>query len=200
MDLIGHFLLYVNVYININYIFVYNNMNTILSQIGKLGPLILAFTSTYFLWGKTYILSFYWIGIVFNILFNFIVKGILKQSRPNIDKKVFNLAQKNHRRFIKYDGQYIDIYGMPSGHSQQVFFSLLHYFFFINNSIWITIFYIFIAFLTAIERVIDNYHTINQVLVGSIIGLIIAYLIHYAITEHLKGKLTPKDDDNSLVK
>ena len=175
-------------------------MNTILSNIGRYGPIILAITSTYFLWGKSYILTFYWIGIIFNIVFNYIVKGIIKQSRPNIEKKVFNLAEKNHNRFITYKGHSIDIYGMPSGHSQQVFFSLLHYFFFINESFWISIFYIFITFLTAIERIIDNYHTFNQVLVGSIIGLIVAYIIHYIITEHLKGKLNPKEDDNSLVK
>ena len=55
--------------------------------------------------------------------------------------------------------------------------------------------YIFITLITLTQRVVDNHHTILQVIFGSIIGCIVGYLAYKMAEINLKGKNSAKKDD-----
>lgn len=94
--------------------------------------------------------------ILFNSIVNMITKNILKQPRPTNNSFSF------------------DKYGMPSGHAQAVWFMV---FYNLNkssnrqNTLLITL-----AFVSCAQRIYTNKHTLEQVLVGSLIGSIFGLL------------------------
>jgi membrane-associated phospholipid phosphatase len=70
------------------------------------------------------------------------------------------------------------MYGMPSGHSSSVAFSTA-YMFFALHSKKISSLYLFITIVTAIQRVIYNFHYLDQVFIGFIVGTVIAAAAYY---------------------
>jgi membrane-associated phospholipid phosphatase len=115
-------------------------------------------------WTKLFIFT---VGIYVNTMINMTLKQIIKDPRP-----------KNPIKFLNSDrfDNNITIYGMPSGHSQNVFFSLFYLYLTTHKIIPWTLVGICIAILTFFERLYFNNHSIPQLLVGSILGSIIAYL------------------------
>ena len=69
--------------------------------IGYLAPNILFIISCYLLRNKPFILMYYFIGFFINILFNVILKSIIKQPRPSEDIKLFNIAINHENKKIK---------------------------------------------------------------------------------------------------
>jgi membrane-associated phospholipid phosphatase len=55
--------------------------------------------------------------------------------------------------------------------------------------------YLLITLITLIQRVVDNHHTILQVIFGSIIGIALGYVGYRMALINLEGKKTPKKDD-----
>jgi membrane-associated phospholipid phosphatase len=102
-------------------------------------------------------------------LVNFIAKSITKQPRPS--------HTRHTTRFILKDGLLYDVYGMPSGHAQSVVFSTVYYYLVMNNGF--LLFFIGISMITLVERVHDHHHTVMQVMVGAILGGLIAVLAVY---------------------
>ena len=168
----------------------------LIHEIGKYGPIILIITSFYLLWNKPNLYFYYVVGVFINSILNIILKGIFLQPRPNEDIKDFNLALKNGRLFIFKNGIIpLDIFGMPSGHSQSAFFSCAFIYLALRqlNILW---FYLSISFITIYQRVSYKYHSVLQVLVGGVIGVIFAYLVYYLSQQKIKGIIREKQDDN----
>lgn len=165
-----------------------------LKIIEKYGPIIVILCSILYLINKPTYLFFYTIGTIINIILNLTLKYIIKDNRPSVsekEKKIITLANKND-----YFNS-IDKYGMPSGHAQSLGFSIGFMYIFIKKSylLWI---YIIISCITLIQRYINNKHTILQLLIGYVIGMIIG-LIFYKIGNHSnKGYLFKKKDDNAF--
>lgn len=90
------------------------------------------------------------------LLLNTILKNIIKSPRPIITDKYGELQK----------------YGMPSGHSQIIWFIL---FYKPKQDIQHLIGFI-IAILSSYQRIITKNHYIEQVIIGSIIGIIFAYV------------------------
>jgi membrane-associated phospholipid phosphatase len=169
-------------------------MFTLLKQIGEYGPFILMIISIFLLRNKWNLLFYYILFFGVSILINLVVKGIIQQPRPSIDPKTFNLMMKNKERYIYKHGIPYDIYGMPSGHSQSVLMSTIFIYLSLHD-IKIFILYLFVTIVTLTQRVIDNHHTILQVICGSIIGIILALLAYKMAEKNLEGKITEKEDD-----
>jgi membrane-associated phospholipid phosphatase len=87
-----------------------------------------------------------------------------------------------------------DMFGMPSGHSQSSLFSSLFLFLSLRDT-RITLFYLFLSLITALQRVVYNYHTVFQVIVGAMVGLLFGYAVYFVAGEKLKGKIREKRDD-----
>lgn len=115
----------------------------------------------------------YLVAVVINGFINRILKRIIKGIRPKNPIKFLDSEKFNNKK----------AYGMPSGHSQSVFFSIVYLILTIYENInlylpWILT-CILIGILTLWERWIFHNHTVSQLLVGAIIGSLFAYLVVY---------------------
>lgn len=165
-------------------------MTNLISFIGFISPFILMINSIYLLWNKHNLIVYYVIGLFFNSLLNYVLKGIIKQPRPLENEKLINLALNNGRLFS------YDIYGMPSGHAQSALYSTIFIWLVFKNKN-ILILYLLLTLLTIYNRINTQSHTMLQVIVGAIIGALFGYFIFYIATKKIKGKFKPKEDDNA---
>jgi membrane-associated phospholipid phosphatase len=169
-------------------------LEIILNLIGEFGPIILFLCSIYLLWKKRNLLFYYIIGVFANSILNIILKGIIQQPRPSEDEKLFNLALSNSAKNVFKNGLPFDTFGMPSGHAQSVFFSTCFIYLALKNRN-ILLFYLLFSFLTMFQRVYNNYHTIFQIIVGSLLGTLFAWFVFHLAQQKLKGRIREKFDD-----
>jgi len=158
--------------------------------IGYLGPFILLIATVLLLKSKSVLLTYYIIGYVLNIGVNIILKSLIQQPRPSEDLHVFNASIAQGKRIG------FDVYGMPSGHAQNVFYSAGFIFFALGNPI-ITAIYLAIAINTAYQRVKYKNHTILQVMFGGVIGTVVGLTLYFFSSKKITGLLKYKKDDNA---
>ena len=195
MEMIGVLRLYVNVCININIsLYFMELLSELFNAFGNFGPIILIFSSMYMLWNKNNLFFYYTVGLFIESILNIILKRTFQQPRPNIDQKSFDLALKHTKYILFKDGIHYSIFGMPSGHSQSVFFSTAFIYLSLRKNN-ITYIYLGISLLTMLQRVVYNHHTVPQVIVGALIGSAVGYLFYYLSTEKIKGIIREKLDD-----
>lgn len=173
-------------------------MINILNDLGFYGPLILIFLSVYLLWQHKNLLFYYVIGIFANMILNIILKGIIQEPRPIYDNKKVSLVATHAKRLFFQNGVPFDLFGMPSGHAQSSFFSTI-FIYFALRKMNITYIYLALTILTCIQRVSSNYHSINQVIIGSFIGSSFAFFIYYLAEKKIQGKIWTKPDDNGPI-
>lgn len=164
-------------------------------EFGTYGPIILFFLSMFLLWNNHNLFFYYTLGIFVNAILNIILKTIIQQPRPTADVTKFNLALTHGKRFLFKDGIPFDIFGMPSGHAQASFFSTVFIYLSLRQEN-LLYFYSLFSLLIVSQRVVFNYHTILQVIVGAIVGSLFAYFVYYLAREKIKGHITEKKDDN----
>jgi membrane-associated phospholipid phosphatase len=172
----------------------FSTIATILKKIGEFGPLLLLITSIILLRNKGNLLFYFIVFFVFSLIVNPILKSIIQQPRPSIDTKTFNMMLKHKERYVYKHGFPYDIFGMPSGHSQSVLLSTV-YIYFALHDVKITLFYLCISLITLFQRVIYNHHSVLQVIVGSIVGIILGYVGFILSKKNIQGKLSVKKDD-----
>ena len=169
-----------------------------LNRTGKYGPLILFFSSVFLLWNKKNLLFYYIIGFCLNSITNVFLKILIRQPRPSDDKQKFELALDKGKRFLFDSGIPYDVFGMPSGHSQSVAFTVVFVFMTIQNNVF-RLFCVVIALITLWQRVHYNHHTVSQVMVGSMVGGLIAYFMFYMNKKNIAGRIKEKSDDNAPI-
>jgi membrane-associated phospholipid phosphatase len=147
---------------------------------------------------KETLLYYYNIGFFIDNILNIIIKGIFQQPRPSEDIQQFNLALNSGKRFIFKDGVPFDIFGMPSGHAQSSLFST-SYVYFALKKINVLYLYLLLSLITVSQRVVYKFHSVLQVLIGSIIGALLGYCIYYLSQESLKGIIGEKKDDYAPI-
>ena len=171
---------------------------TLFNYVGGYGPLILAISSVFLLRAKLSLLNFYIFGLFLNTVLNYVLKGFFKHPRPSVDEKVFNAALQHGKRFIYKEGIPYDLFGMPSGHSESAFYSTSYIHFALKNEN-ITFIYTFFSLITLSQRVYFKYHTVLQVIVGSIVGIVFSYFIYYLAKKQITGLLIEKKDDDGPI-
>jgi membrane-associated phospholipid phosphatase len=167
----------------------------ILYELGGYGPILLIFLSWYVLFDQKNLFFYFNVGLFSNIILNVILKGIIQEPRPMFDGKKIKLMASHAKDFFFQNGIPFDIYGMPSGHAQTAFFitvflylSLKH-----TNLLYLcTIFSLIICY----QRVKFEFHSILQVIVGSVLGSIVAYIFYQLAREKIKGHVKEKEDDD----
>jgi membrane-associated phospholipid phosphatase len=163
----------------------------IIDLIGYYGPIILGILSLFLLYSKKTYLVIYVVGFILNIVVNNILKQIIKQPRPKGDLDIFDPSKKH-----SYSHNPIQVYGMPSGHSQMVLFSTTYIYLVLKN-VPLTLFYLLLTLNTIVQRIRYKNHTVMQVIVGSFVGALVAYIVYKYATNNLVGKLNIKLDDNA---
>ena len=163
-----------------------------IDTIGFSGPTLLLLSTIYLVSNKKTFISIYLVGFVFNIILNFFAKGLIQQPRPTENKRLFNLE------ILKGDRISYDRYGMPSGHTQSVFYSTIFVYLVLRNKSVTTI-YLLVSCMTLYQRIKYEDHTILQVIIGSLTGAFMGYLVYHYGKSLLKGILLSKPDDNAPI-
>lgn len=135
-----------------------------------------------------YLITFI-IGYSINIFINYILKGIIKDSRPVPNKKLLEIAIANHYRIA--DNQY----GMPSSHAQQCGFCLVFLTLVTNSPLIFSLYAVVSVFIIA-QRICSKAHSFMQIFVGFLLGCIIGYGTWYYAHTQLKGLIKEKKDNN----
>ena len=170
-------------------------LNFIYTKVGNFGPVILYIVASYLLWKKNTSFYYFQVGLFTCAILNIVLKGIFKQPRPSEDPEQFNLALKNGYRFIFKNGVPHDIFGMPSGHSSASLFITTFVFLCLKDK-KVLLGFLLLSLIIMSQRVIDDHHTVFQVVVGASVGILYAYLFYFFTQQNLKGFIRMKPDDN----
>ncbi len=167
----------------------------IVNYTGEFGPMILFVPTIFLLFNKRNALIYYISGSFLNFILNIFLKLLIQQPRPLDDPDKFELMmeRRKHLLLIPYD-----VFGMPSGHAQTVAFTTAFVFLMIRNNIFRG-FCVLISLVTIWQRVHYNHHTVTQVVIGAIVGILFAGLMFYLNTINIAGLLKEKCDDNAPI-
>ena len=167
-----------------------------LDLLGEFGPFLLFIISMLLLRNKYNLFSYYLYGFFLNAMLNLLLKGIIKQPRPLHDPNVLRarVELNSSNRFVYVVP--VETFGMPSGHAQSALYSTIFMFLALRD-VKITLFYLLICVLTMIQRVRNYFHSVIQVVVGTIIGIIFGFCVYYMASSRIVGKLLSKADDNA---
>ena len=140
----------------------------LLDRIGYNGPIIMGFMNIFSMWKQPRFLSLYLLFYFIDLYINKWIKILIKEPRPT----GYNRANDG--------GKYIDehIYGMPSSHSETVFYSLVYLWLVIESKIMFII-GLFICLLTVYQRWKYKKHSIKQLISGAFVGTIMAHIVYY---------------------
>jgi len=133
--------------------------------LGKWGPVWLIVYGLYCLHNNWDLLLTFVLFVVFNDIVNRTLKEIIREERPQPWTK-----DKTHFLY----------YGMPSGHAQHSVFVAAFLLLANNPNIY---FLLPMCAVILFERVHSRQHTVKQVIVGSILGIGLAFLAHRTLTE-----------------
>ena len=177
-------------------------MRDYLIGIARAYPLIIILSSFigFFLTNNDNLL-FLGIALIINDRLNGVFKNYLfKPILKNTHNMIFGLSKrpngaKNCGYFINCNSKPSTTYGMPSGHSQSTLFfstyvilNLLNNNFNNNVKILGTLLFTLISLGIMYSRIYLNCHTIQQVIIGGIIGILLGYL-YYNNEENIKKYL-----------
>lgn len=142
----------------------------LLNFIGESGPITLFLLIIILLYRRknTTLLVLFIIFQIVNNIINLLLKLLFKQSRPlnsphSIKEYIFKANE----------------YGMPSGHAQNIISQTLFIIYYFNNN-FLTFFSLIQSFITLAQRYYGNFHTLMQILIGSLVGFIMTFLFFYS--------------------
>ena len=99
---------------------------------------------------------------------NTLLKSYIKQPRPNEPQK---FLYSEHFSRVK------QVYGMPSGHSQNVFYSITYLYLLAKDGIYWLELGLVLATLMVYERWTFHNHTLVQLFAGAITGIILGLIV-----------------------
>ena len=170
----------------------------ILYEFGGHAPILLILLSWYLLWDHKNLFFYFNVGLFANAILNLILKGIIQEPRPMFDSKKIKLMTTHARDYFFQNGIPFDVYGMPSGHAQAAFFMSIFMYLSLKHTNLLYLYLIF-SLLICYQRVKFDYHSMSQVVVGSIVGSAFAYLVYQLAREKIKGKIREREDDYGPV-
>ena len=164
------------------------NYQNVISYLGYLGPsinIIIFFILMFYelrekiITNKLFVFLIF--GVILNSIFNLFLKQLFKQPRPKQSKPISILENPNSN-------------GMPSGHAQANGF-IISLSYFLNIPINLFIIIIFISLITFWQRHFSKMHFYNQLIAGTLFGLIFGIIYIYILKKNLiinKNKLKIK--------
>ena len=147
--------------------------------VGFNGPYILAFLNILVMIKSWQYLIPYIISLYLNKIINHYLKTTIKEPRPDEKYTVRTSFDRGHP-----DGS--KSYGMPSGHSQLIFFTIF-YTWFVSKKKDILIMELFFSLITIYQRWKFKRHSIPQLFAGFVVGGLLAFFVYF-ITKKLLEK------------
>lgn len=148
----------------------------IVDTIGFFGPHILLCIGIILLWKQSKYFYGYLLFYMINTFINKLLKMVIREPRPKDGKNIMGF-EKN-----VYEG--IEEYGMPSGHAQSCFYSMSYLYLVKENPIWLIV-NLFIASLTIYQRWSYNRHTAQQLIFGSLVGVVLGWASVTIVNKYL---------------
>jgi len=167
-----------------------------LDLVGEFAPIILFIITLLLLKNKNNLFTYYLYGFFLNAMLNLLLKGIIKQPRPLHDPDVIKAKVELNKsnRFVYFVP--LDIFGMPSGHTQAALYSTCFIYMALRN-IKVTLFFLAMSLLTIFQRVNNYFHSVFQVVVGAFVGVLFGLFVYHMANIHIVGSLLLKLDDNA---
>jgi len=169
-----------------------------LDRLGYYTPYILFFLSLIVIKKRNAFFYYYIGGFILNYVLNVQLKAILKQPRPDSNVALLNI--------MKQDGRYVhpQMYGMPSGHAQESFYSLLYVCWLIKDKLDKqnkNILFVFglLCIIMMFQRVMTKKHTILQIGIGSIVGGMVGIFFYKMAEQQVKGIDREREDDDNEI-
>jgi membrane-associated phospholipid phosphatase len=144
-----------------------NAIEEIILNIGYHGPLLLLIINIFVLRNQYSYILIYLTGWLLNVFIVKLLKVIIREKRPNIKN-----AEIGFEKLMVEEE-----FGMPSGHAQTSFFSVI-FLFLIHGSYEVLYISLFITGLTLYQRFHSRAHSISQLLVGSVLGSGFAWFVY----------------------
>jgi membrane-associated phospholipid phosphatase len=138
-------------------------MEKIIDRIGFYGPTINFIIGFISLLKQAKYLSGYLVFTGINSIVNGLLKPIFQEARPPGGIQLYHGEEEYYKNEQKY--------GMPSGHTQSVFFALT-YLYLVKHSVYSFLLELCVAMITCYQRWKYRRHTISQIIVGSLIGIL----------------------------
>lgn len=145
---------------------IFSNYIDFIYGIGYFGEYIAFIITIILIFNYKLYLIIYVIIFIFNKTINEYLKNYFKQARPN-----------NPIKFLESDKFSKKKYGMPSGHSQLVFFSIMYSYLVTGSFIPWVLGLLIVGIIVIYERYVFKNHTLNQLISGALLGSVIAYLV-----------------------
>lgn len=143
---------------------------TILDMIGYQGPIIMILANLWILRNRLFRAFLFIIYILLNYFITIQLKMAIKEPRPHGYNSEINQEWMHPLDYVGFEQ-----YGMPSGHSLLVSFSLFYLWWNTRNP-WYMIGGSFIAALTMYQRFKYKKHSISQLIVGFVLGIVFSYV------------------------
>lgn len=153
----------------------------LVDYIGFYGPIIMIVLVTFGLWGRTKYLIFFLLFFIANYYFNEILKSYIKEPRP----AAFNSTQSPTLKYEYFANH--RSYGMPSGHAQDVFYSLIFLFLAKTQFTVYSVAGIFVSAITVFQRFKTKRHSAKQLAAGAVVGGAVAYLAQLVASHMVIG-------------
>ena len=167
------------------------DFHIIKDYIGLYTPTILLFLTIFFLRNQLKYMYFFVFGFILNFILNILLKLAIKEPRPSDDRKNIEIGIVNGVRVG------FDKYGMPSGHAQICGYCL-SFVLLTLNSPFITGLYLVLTTNSLMQRYLYNNHTILQLTIGLIIGVLFGFIMYKIGDKYIMGNIKAKRDDNYL--
>lgn len=161
-------------------------MLEMLENIGEMSPIYFVIITSYFLYKskRPYYLGGYFAFLVLNELLNYVLKGIIREKRPHYDKNYKYEESPLIGNMIPITP---NIYGMPSNHMQNLFFSCVFLYCVIQNN-YILMFELLFISIVIYYRYTSKIHSMEQLVVGSLVGSLVGYLSFLGIKHYVYHK------------
>ncbi len=148
-----------------------------LDYIGYFGPAIIFSFVVINIYKQQALMIAYVILAFMNMKLNHFIKNTIEESRPTGEKHVFPEAdRKGARKF-----------GMPSGHAQGVSFNSV-FLMLAKPSFFNTLFCVTVWGITLWQRWAYKNHTWSQLIAGSVVGSLVAFVSYHTVQSILKSR------------
>jgi membrane-associated phospholipid phosphatase len=148
--------------------------SVLVDTLGFYGPIIMFLFVTIAIRKQTPFFISYVLGFFVNAYLNKILKVLIREPRPN--------GSRNFTGLDNYENE--EQFGMPSGHAQSVFYSILFYFYLTQNW-YILVGSLFLGILTLYQRWKYKNHSVKQLIIGSLIGILFSFFVFYLTKKNL---------------
>jgi len=146
----------------------------LVDTLGFYGPILMFLFVVIAIRKQTPFLISYVLGFFVNVYLNKILKVLIREPRPN--------GSRNFTGLDNYENE--EEFGMPSGHAQTIFYSIFFYFYLTQNW-YVFVGSLFLGILTLYQRWKYKNHTVKQLIIGSLIGVLFSFFVFYFTKKNL---------------